>query len=500
MPIPHKWHFFFTFYLRMCNIFTTFATTIHTLCVFASMSLMSLRSLKTLLTLESLKTLLILKQTTILIFKKILLPPFREGRGRQIMKKLFTFFLALLASVSTIYASGIEVDGIYYNFNIRTKTASVVGGYYFGSVIIPSSVDYHNITFEVTSIGEWAFVSCSGLTSITIPNSVTTIGEGAFSNCTGLTSVVIPNRVTTLSHTFEFCTGLKSVTIPNSVTNIGDFAFFGCTGLTSITIPNSVKNIGWGAFRNCTGLTSVTIPNSITNIDKEAFVGCSSLSSISIGNSVTSIGDNAFARCTGLTSVKIPYSVSNIGKAIFLGCTSLTSIEVDSNNSNYCSVDGILFNKFQTTLVAYPAGREGAYTIPLGVVSIGYYAFCECSSLASVTIPNSVTEIGEYAFYGCDKLVDVYCYATTPPVTKGEDTFSQYNTFLYVPCESKKAYMEDAVWGNFKYIECISSEGIEDVSSSSLQGGDRGRLILREGQVLILRNGKTYTMQGMVVN
>ena len=436
-------------------------------------------------------------------------------------QKLFTLLLALIASVSTIYASGIEVDGIYYNFNIRTKTASVVGGYYFGSVIIPSSVDYHNITFEVTSIGEWAFVSCSGLTSITIPNSVTSIGEGAFSNCTGLTSVVIPNRVTTLSHTFEFCTGLKSVTIPNSVTNIGDFAFFGCTGLTSITIPNSVKNIGWGAFRNCTGVTSVTIPNSITNIDKEAFVGCSSLSSISIGNSVTSIGDNAFARCTGLTSVKIPYSVSNIGKAIFLGCTSLTSIEVDSNNSNYCSVDGILFNKFQTTLVAYPAGREGAYTIPLGVVSIGYYAFCECSSLtsvtisdsvtsigdnafqycsslASVTIPNSVTEIGEYAFAGCDKLVDVYCYATTPPVTKGEDTFSNYNAFLYVPCESKKAYMVDAVWGNFKYIECISSEGIENISSS-LQGGDRGRLILRDGQVLILRNGKTYTMQGVEV-
>ena len=436
-------------------------------------------------------------------------------------QKFFTLLLALIASVSTIYASGIEVDGIYYNFNISTKTASVVRGYYFGSVIIPSSVDYHDITFEVTSIGEWAFVSCSGLTSITIPNSVTSIGEGAFSNCTGLTSVVIPNRVTTLSHTFEFCTGLKSVTIPNSVTNIGDFAFFGCTSLTSITIPNSVKNIGWGAFRNCTGVTSLTIPNSITNIDKEAFVGCSSLSYISIGNSVTSIGDNAFARCTGLTSVKIPYSVSNIGKAIFLGCTSLTSIEVDSNNSNYCSVDGILFNKFQTTLVAYPAGREGAYTIPLGVVSIGYYAFCECSSLtsvtisdsvtsigdnafqycsslASVTIPNSVTSIGNYAFAGCDKLVDVYCYATTPPAIGGEDTFSNYNAFLYVPCESKKAYMEDAVWGNFKYIECISSEGIENISSS-LQGGDRGRLILRDGQVLILRNGKTYTMQGQEV-
>ena len=139
-------------------------------------------------------------------------------------------------------------------------------------------------------------------------------------------------------------------------------------------------------------------------------------------------------------------------------------------------IDGVLFDKNQTALIQYPTGKQGAYTIP-----------------------NRVKSIGDEAFYGCDELVDVYCYATTPPVTKGEDTFSCYNAFLYVPCESKKAYMVDAVWGNFKYIECISSEGIEDISSSSLQGGDRGRLILRDGQVLILRNGKTYTMQGQEV-
>jgi hypothetical protein len=77
-----------------------------------------------------------------------------------------------------------------------------------------------------------------------------------------------------------------------------------------------------------------------------------------------------------------------------------------------------------------------------------------------VTIGESVTSIGDYAFYGCNKLVDVYCYATTPPVTENESTFSHYNAFLYVPCESKKAYMVDAVWGNFKYIECIESDNV----------------------------------------
>ena len=155
----------------------------------------------------------------------------------------------------------------------------------------------------------------------------------------------------------------------------------------------------------------------------------------------------------------------------------------------------MLFNKDKTTLVAYPGGKQGAYTIPNSVTSIGIAAFSRCSSLTSVTIPRSVTSIGDEAFYGCDKLVDVYCYATTPPATEGEYTFSCYNAFLYVPCESKKAYMEDAVWGNFKYIECISSEGVEDVQSDEVQSTK----VIKDGQVLILRNGKTYTIQGAEV-
>ena len=204
----------------------------------------------------------------------------------------------------------------------------------------------------------------------------------------------------------------------------------------------------------------MTIPNSVTSIGDCAFCNCSSLTSITIPNSVTSIGDWAFSDCSSLTSITIPNSVTSIGDGAFYGCSSLTSI-----------------------------------TIPNSVISIGERAFFSCSSLTSVTIGNSVTSIGEGAFNGCDKLVDVYCYATTPPVTKGEDTFSQYNAFLYVPCESKKAYMEDAVWGNFKYIECISSEGIEDVQSDEVQGTK----VVKDGQVLILRNGKTYTMQGQEV-
>ena len=225
----------------------------------------------------------------------------------------------------------------------------------------------------------------------------------------------------------------------------------------------------WYDYRS--SIKSVIINDGVTSIGVCAFDGCSSLTSVTIPNSVTRIEDYAFSDCSKLTSITIPNSVTRIGYS-FYGCKSLTSINVDSNNPNYSSVDGVLFNKEKTTLVAYPGGKQGAYTIP-----------------------NSVTSIGENAFYGCDKLVDVYCYATTPPVTKGENTFSYYNAFLYVPCESKKAYMVDAVWGNFKYIECISSEGLEDVQSDEVQSAK----VVKDGQVLILRTGKTYTMQGQEV-
>ena len=259
---------------------------------------------------------------------------------------------------------------------------------------------------SVTSIGNDAFSRCTGLTEVTIPNSVTSIGYDAFYRCTGLTEVNIPNSVTSISDgAFEGCTGLTEVTIGNSVTSIGERAFRGCTGLTSVTIPNSVTSIGNDAFSRCTGLTEVTIGNSVTSIGSEAFWNCTGLTSITIGNSVTSIGIRAFNGCTGLTEVTIPNSVTSIGDWAFLGCTGLTSIEVESGNTAYDSRDNCnaIIETSTNTLVC---GCKNTI-IPNSVTSIGSGAFYGSTGLTSITIPNSVTSIGDGAFYSCTGLTSI---------------------------------------------------------------------------------------------
>ena len=194
--------------------------------------------------------------------------------------------------------------------------------------IFGSQVKLYILGDKITSIGEYAFDGCSGLTSITIPNSVTSIKYGTFRDCLGLTSVTIPNNVTSIGEeAFSGCSGLTSITIPNSVTSIGEYAFSGCSGLTSITIPNSVTEINSYAFRGCYSLTSVTIPNSVTSIGNSAFSGCSGLTSITIPNSVTSIKYGTFRDCLGLTSVTIPNNVTSIGEEAFYN-TYLKSVTI----------------------------------------------------------------------------------------------------------------------------------------------------------------------------
>ena len=354
----------------------------------------------------------------------------KQKGDSEMRKGLLTLALVLTAMLQTAWAydfSATSPSGhtLYYEIISGTTNVGVVrpgtgenyNNYVSGNVVIPDTVAYNGTTYNVTELRPildsssysyyGSFESCSGLISVTIPNSVTTIGTFAFAYCSGLTSVTIPNSVTTIGdYAFLNCRGLTSVTIPNSVTTIGNnafgfvkniiyngtatgspwgalssqnnfvedgFVYFDNTKTTllayigsdtNVIIPNSVTAIESNTFIDCHNLTSVTIPYGVTSIRDYAFAYCYGLTSINIPSGVIAIESNAFRDCFNLTSVIIPNSVATIGDDAFSGCSKLTSV-----------------------------------IIPNSVTSIGDYAFSGCSKLTSVSIPNSVTSIGDDAFY-----------------------------------------------------------------------------------------------------
>ena len=316
-----------------------------------------------------------------------------------------------------------------------------IGDYAFWNCTGLTSISIPN---NVTSIGSSAFESCSQLASIEIPSSVTSIGDYAFSGCSGLTSVNIPEDVTSIGErVFMNCSQLASIEIPKSVTSIGKYAFSGCSGLTSITILGGVTSIGDFAFSSCSQLASIEIPKSVTSIGKYAFSGCSGLTSITILGGVTSIGDFAFSSCSQLASIEIPSSVTSIGNSAFESCSQLASIEIPSSvtsigNSAFWNCTGLT-----------------SITIPNRVTSIGNFAFRYCRSLASITIPDSVTSIGVVAFDSCTNLktISLSCGSTL----KKSDFGRQANLVSYVSHTLKKTEAKAVTCtenGNKEYWTC----------------------------------------------
>jgi hypothetical protein len=270
------------------------------------------------------------------------------------------------------------------------------------------NLDLSGSTF--TSIAANAFQQRSTLAGITIPNSVTSIGNYAFLGCTSLTAVTIPASVTSIGEmACDSCTSLTSITIPAGVTSIGEMAFNSCTSLTAINVDsgNTAYSSQDGVLYNKAKTTLVycplgktgafTILDSVTTIGK-ALANLSGLTSVTIGSGVKIIEPETFMNCTNLASITIGSGVTSIRNDVFSGCTSLTAINVDAGNTAYSSQDGVLYNKAKTTLVYYPLGKTGAFTIPNSVTDIGMYAFAYCSSLTSVTFATG-SNIQNYESY-----------------------------------------------------------------------------------------------------
>jgi len=286
-----------------------------------------------------------------------------------------------------------------------------------------------------------------------IPSSVTDIGYLAFdcSNCSISVDSNNPNYSSIDGILFDKAQS-KLIYCPISKTGI----YF---------IPQSVTVIGNYAFDECVGLTSITIPSSVTTIERGAFYYCSSLISVNFSSplTLTSIGIYAFYNCTSLTSIYIPASVISIGDRAFGGTNC--SITIDPDNLNYSSIDGVLFNKSQTTLLQCPMSKSGVYVIPQSVTAIQSYAFSDCTGLIFVSIPPAVTKIGISAFRGCTSLSSV----TIPNLV---DTIQIYTFYGCSGLSSITLSSSLTAIGSYVFYKCTSLTSVTIPSSVTTIGSE----------------------------
>ena len=350
------------------------------------------------------------------------------------MRKLFSLFLALVATTSLwAYGYDFQSGNLYYKIFSETTVQVTYRGYDYDS--------YDEYSGEV--------IIPSTVTYYGTTYNVTRIGSSAFRDCSSLTSITIPNSVEYIGeYAFRYCSSLTSVTIGNSVIKIGVLAFDVCSSLVSMVVESG--NTRYDSRDNCNAIIETA-----TNI---LIAGCQNTI---IPNSVTTIGSYAFSGCSSLTSVTIPNSVTSIRSCAFCDCSKLTSV-----------------------------------TIGNSVTSIGDYAFENCSSLTSVTIPESVTSIGNKAFCWCGSLRDVICEAVEGPAL-GSNVFSYAwisEATLYVPAQSLDDYKAAYQWKGFGRILPLE-EAPSAVENTRLPIAN-GAKLLRDGQLLILKDNKTYTIMG----
>lgn len=426
-------------------------------------------------------------------------------------------------------AIGISVDHYFHT----SGCYSFAGCTSLKEVVIPDSV---------TGIGSCAFSGCTSLSKVKLSNNLAIIDEGTFSGCTSLAEIVIPDSVTKIrgksdseyfGGAFIGCTSLSKVKLSNNLTEIGIYTFLGCTSLAEIDMPDSVTEIDWSAFKDCTSLSKVklsnnltkienrvfsgctslkeiAIPDGVTEIDYSAFSGCTSLQEITIPDSVTTVYDTAFSNCTSLESITIGSGVENLGNGWIDSCRRLANIIVSPENKTYSSVDGVLFNKDKSELLAYPIGnKRSSYTIPDGVTKIDQKAFYGCRYIETLTIPASVKEIEDSALGNCYDIRTIIYLGTREQwkeVVIGADNYMF--ALVNVRCADDSQCRH--VWGEWEVVEeaTYEKDGLER-RVCSLCKAEQTRKIPRLGAVKVdaielsesekkLNVGKSFTITATV--
>ncbi len=269
-----------------------------------------------------------------------------------------------------------SVDGVVYDKEKKTLIFCPQGK---TSVKVPDGVQ---------TIGDGSFYGCKNLKSVSLPNSLKKIGFNAFQECDSLTSVNIPEHVTEIEeNAFGYCKSLKTISISASVESLRDVDFIGCTSLESINVDSANKNY-------------TSVDGVLFNKDKTVLIKCpAKKTSLTIPATVRAFSYYAFGDCADIKTLNIPASVEDIGN--LMNCKSLESITVDSNNKNYSSVSGILYNKKKTELIICPRNKSGKVVIPDTVEEIQWHAFGNCKKITDVKLPASLKRVEYGAFNDC---------------------------------------------------------------------------------------------------
>ena len=414
------------------------------------------------------------------------------------MKKIFTLFLALVASVGTIFAqtSGTCGNNLTWNLSNGVLTISGTGAmddfpYQAPWYSARESISQVIIDNGVISIGERAFYNCSGLTSVTIPNSVTSIGYNLLVRCISLSTIEAPalyfneavSKNTLGDGNLPLPTKLTNVTVNGGEltsdgfdyirlsyrtlvsfdmtdaenTTMPDVALRECYNLKTLKLHAALTRIGYMSVAECKNLQSIDIPVSVTEISQSAFENCRSLHTITFG------GDTARALGRFNAPSSSESQLQRIGNWAFYNCHELQNLE-----------------------------------IPEGVTEIGDGAFYGCMYLEELSLPSSVRSIGDNTFALCAKLQRIIVNSPVPPTIQAKTFFDVKRRIpVYVPDEAVSAYENDTYWGEFDIQgQSESPQGLDQITNDHSPITNK---ILRNGQILILRGDKTYTLTGQVV-
>lgn len=257
-------------------------------------------------------------------------PPFKKMK--QTLSLFLLFFTALFAS-----AYDVEVDGLYYNLDTKTNTATLTAkstSYstnaeaFIGDIIVPETITVNDVVYTVTAVDSRTFASCDKLTSIVFPATITNIGTYLFNNCKGLTKCQLPDGIDIIpTCTFNNCVKLTEIVLPTTLTEISNTAFYGCSALKELVLPSGLRTISDNAF-NGSGLKSITFSDSLRTIGMKAFYNCTSITEVVFPDSLSEISEQAFYGCTALKRIQLGKGIRKLYAQAFNSCSVLTEVYI----------------------------------------------------------------------------------------------------------------------------------------------------------------------------